>query len=138
MNGVIMGYRYSALVCNNSKVRKHIYIHVLVCHTFVSKPENWKITDDIHHINGKKWDAYYKNLEFVTHQKNMMESCAKKIDMVDKKTNKVIKSFDSIIMASNYLKLHKNINQANKGITGCISGTRISSYGYRWRLTSQT
>lgn len=48
------------------------------------------------------------------------------IQMIDKKTDEVIKEFDSLADAANYL------GKSHSGISQCLSGRLKTAYGYKW------
>lgn len=50
-----------------------------------------------------------------------------KVNMIDKKTKRVIKTFGSLIDASKYLNINKSCH-----ICSCCKGRLKSAYGYIW------
>ena len=63
------GYPVVDLSCANDG-RKTARVHILVALAFVDNPDP-EINIEVNHKNGDKTDPYYKNLEWVTQQKNM-------------------------------------------------------------------
>jgi hypothetical protein len=117
------GYMNISLI--NKENRQNIPIHRLVCEYF-----NKKMNDNdnvVNHINEKKYDNYYKNLEWTSIKKNNQHSKNISINMLDDDKN-IIKSFSSYTEAFKYLKLKHS---------GCIK-TQMDkgrkAYGYFWSI----
>ena len=126
-------------------------VHRLVANAFLENPNNLK---EINHIDGNKSNANVLNLEWVTHKENMkhalesglMDNARKvfskkaterklwklsthnkvKVNMYDKNNN-FIKSFNSLVDASKYIKV------AQQRIWQVCNGVRKSAKGYVFR-----
>jgi len=59
---------YHRVTLSNPERRIKLYVHRLVAITFIGLPEDQL---EVHHINGRRYDNNYKNLEWVTRQENM-------------------------------------------------------------------
>jgi len=110
----------------NTGKGKRLLIHRLVAYKFVNGMSD--IYNVVNHIDERKRNNYYKNLEWVTRRKNTIHSLGKKIKQINKKTNKIINTFNSIADASK--ALGKGGRSGN--ITNCCKGNRKSAYGYKW------
>lgn len=53
----------------------------------------------------------------------------KKVVMLSKDSLKVLKTFNSIVEANEYL----NVDRKSSNITSCCRGNKKSAYGYKWR-----
>ena len=60
--------------------------------------------------------------------KGIQSSKRQPVLMLEKNTNDIIKSFDSITKGSNYLN-----KTTNSGIVQCLSGKLKTAYGYKWK-----
>lgn len=95
-------------------------VHRLVGKSFVPNPHNKPF---INHKDGDKQNNHYKNLEWVTRSENTAHAfrvlkirhartgvhgkdhpCSKAVKQIDVKTGKVIKIWESITQAANFLK----------------------------------
>lgn len=123
---------------------KNKLVHRLVAEAFLDNPNNY---NDINHKDGNKENNNINNLEYCTKSYNMKHAFknnlwkspnsgrygsnsykAKKVAMVDKNTNKIVKTFNSIIDATHF------INKNNSGhIVNCCKGKLKTAYGYKWQ-----
>ena len=136
------GYVYIALMKNNKN--KNCRLHRLVAEAFLDNPNNY---NDINHKDGNKENNNINNLEYCTKSYNMKHAFknnlwkspnsgrfgsnsykAKKVAMVDKNTNEIIKTFNSIIDATHF------VNKNSSGhIVNCCKGKLKTAYGYKWQ-----
>lgn len=138
------GY-YKVVLYKDGKY-KNKCIHRLVAETFIPNEEN---KPQINHIDGNKLNNNVDNLEWCTRSENMKHSYknnlstpsakgkygsdnpkAKKVNMLDKNTNEIIKTFGSLIDAAYYLKVNKSCH-----IVACCKGRLKTAYGYKWEYT---
>ena len=89
----------------------------------------------VNHIDENKTNNYYKNLEWTTIGGNTKHSLAKKINQIDKDTNDVIKTHDSIADAIKHLGKPRNymvhISEA------CNNPKRVTALGYKWKFAEK-
>jgi hypothetical protein len=111
-------------------VEKKFYVHVLVAKAFVENPNNWP---QVNHLNGKKEENWYTNLEWVTQSGNTLHSIhvlghqrkkspVRQLDM----NGNLIATFNSIKEASLANKVDTH------GIRYVCNGTRKQAGGFKW------
>ena len=128
---------------------KNKTVHRLVAETFIKN--NAKLPE-INHIDGNKENNAVSNLEWCNKSYNIKHAYitglwnppskgkygsnnpkAKAIVMIDKKTDKTIKQFNSIIDGTKY------IGKNNSGaIVSCCKGKLKTAYGYKWKYINET
>ena len=82
-------------------------------------------------MDKNKINNYYKNLEWVTGSNNMIHAIGRKVDMIDLKTNKIIKKFNSISQVKKYLNIKTHLSS----ITQVCKGKGKTAYGYKWKYS---
>lgn len=100
--------------------------------------ENWKQGKTIRQIStdlGMGIDTVKNALnEYKVSDKEIQQranlSTAKKVYMIDLKTNKIIKSFDSLGDAARFLGKHR---AGGSHISAVCKGERKTAYGYKWK-----
>lgn len=139
------GYEKVMLYKNNKYENK--LVHRLVAETFIENKYDHKY---INHINGIKTDNKATNLEWCSANENMKHAYihnlkiasnlgrfgsdsfkAIKINMIDKKTNKIIKTFGSLIEGAYFVGTNKSCH-----ICSCCKGKLKSAYGYKWEYAN--
>jgi len=121
----LAGYKTATITDAISKKCDKIKIHRIVAMSFVEG--RTAETDIVNHINEYKLDNSSQNLEWVSTQDNLIHSNGKKVNMHNIKTNEIIKTFDSISKAQEYIKC----NHANN-IIQCCKNKKKSFYNYKW------
>lgn len=110
----------------NNKEQKIFLIHRLVAYLFI--PNNNQSTNVVNHIDKNKLNNYYKNLEWVTQQKNVEHSIAKKIQQIDVNTGNILNIFNSIKSVCSSLNIKRST-----GIIKCCNNKIDFIYGYKWQ-----
>ena len=135
------GYYHVSLV--NSTSRKSFKIHRLVAIAFISNPEN---KPEVNHKDKNKLNNHIDNLEWATKSENNLHRCKdlkiktnknKSINRIDKETNKIIQSYNSIEDAAMWAfenGLTKNIHNGRNSIGNCLCSLSNSSYGFKWEF----
>ena len=136
----------------NDKTRKSFAVHRLIAETFIPNPLN---LPQINHIDENKLNNNVNNLEWVTVRQNANHATrneriskknkevfantevkrgkhpeAQKIQMCDPKTKEVLKEFDSIASACDYLG---NYPKGQPNISAVLNGRRKTAYKYFWK-----
>lgn len=125
------GYQCVSLCTNKRK--QNFVVHVLVAKFFVHNPDpETKIY--VNHINSKRDDNDYRNLEWVTQSENINH--AYKYGGLSKKQRAVIRYDDS----SNEIRKYDSVSEAARDINGDSSGIyQVCNgmmnhyYGFRWK-----
>lgn len=117
------GYMNFQITINKKSV--NIPIHRLVCEFFNNKTNILNCV--VNHINEIKNDNYYKNLEWVSVEKNNQHSKNISINMLDDNKS-IIKTFNSYTDAFKYIG-----KQYCGDISKAIKSQR-KRYGYYWSL----
>lgn len=138
------GYGYYIVTLHNELGRKNFYIHRLVAEAFLPNPldlpcVNHKDEDKRNNdVMNLEWCTYGYNNNYGTKKERGVQTrkengsykipeSAITIQMIDKKTNEVIKEFPSIKEAGRFLgKTAGHINEV-------VHGKRKTAYGYKWR-----
>lgn len=126
------GYHVVALIYYETKDGKKIPIqsmqkvHRLVAFKFC--PNDDKLKNIVNHIDENKLNNHHKNLEWMTSTENTTHSTGIKVNQIDIKTGKIIKTYDSIAAAA----LAHNVTSTS-AIRGVLSGRKKTAYGYKWR-----
>lgn len=131
------GYR-RVHITNDDGKRKIVKISRLVAKAFIPNPNDYPVVNhkDLDRTNDKcdnlEWCTVYYNNTYnnINHIKAARRLFAKRIAMLSKDTNKVIKVFDCITDAALYLGNKKFIAYISKA---AHVGT-WSAYGYMWKF----
>lgn len=116
------------LIDKNTNKQYKLKINRLVAYIFIPNddPIN-KIF--VNHIDENKLNNYYKNLEWITPRNNALHSLSKPIEMIDIKTNKILRTFKCAGDAMKFLKIQKH----SASIRYVCQGKQKTAYGYKWR-----
>jgi len=119
------GYLCISLYNGTTRIRNDYRIHRLVAFKFVTGYSKGKV---VNHKDKKSCNNYYKNLEWVTQSENITHSHGKAVNMLDKDTGEIIKTFKCIHDAYVYLG-----KEYSTYLGRCCDSNRIH-YGYKWSL----
>ncbi|XWV24555.1 mg457 protein [Tupanvirus deep ocean] len=118
-------YYCVGLNCDINKKEISCRVHKLVAH-YISN-DNPKIKTQVNHIDKNRSNNYYKNLEWVTPQDNVIHSHGKMVKMIDEETNKVIKIFKCVKDAGRYFD-----KKSAAHIGRVCNGQLKRCFGYKW------
>ena len=125
------GPYYTVAMRTKDKKECRKAVHILVAELFVKgKTEKLNV---VNHLDENKHNNYYKNLEWSTNRLNTEYSLGKKVDMINVETDNVIKTFDSMAAACEYLQ--KPL-RSSSNISAVCSGKSKTAFGYKWSLSS--
>jgi hypothetical protein len=108
--------------------RPSFSIHKLVATTFIPNPKNYPI---INHIDENKFNNKVDNLEWCDHKHNSKHSLGKKVQQLDKDTEEVLNTFESLTCA------FKSLNRKTGhpwNIGRACSGKQETAFGYKWKF----
>lgn len=124
--------------------RKSALIHRLVAQEFILNPNNY---NEINHIDGNKSNNRIDNLEWCNRAYNMRHASnnnllrppsgnqhfrSKAVCQIDPNTNKVVKIWESVNMATRALGGRRSYGGSH--IWDVIKGKRKTCFGYKWKL----
>lgn len=109
---------------------KVYYIHRLMAFTFIPIIDTSK--NVVNHINSIKTDNTLENLEWVTRKENVNKSLIsishpRRVLQIDRETNEVIASFDTVTQAAEHIKLTRY------AISKACLGFNKTAGGYEWK-----
>lgn len=120
------GYKFVTL--NNNYRQFHLSIHRAVALTFIPNPLN---LPQVNHKDEDKTNNNVNNLEWCTNKYNADYSNSKKILMLDKNTEEVIKEFNAMRDVDIFLN-----KEAHQSVSRCCNNIPKykSAYGYKWKF----
>lgn len=152
------GYKFYTLskngVCKSPKAHRLVAIHFL---------ENTENKPCVNHIDGDPSNNNVSNLEWCTYSENIIHSFklglqkpligkdnpmhgkrgsenakSKEVVMIDISTMKILKQFESIELAVDFLKNQGKTKANSSSISQCCNGVRYkTAYGYIWRFKNE-
>ena len=113
---------------------KRYYIHRLMAFTFIPIIDTSK--NVVNHINSIKTDNTLENLEWVTQKENVNKSKKptshpRRVLQIDRETNEVVASFDSVEEAAHHIKLTRY------AISKACLWINKTAGGYEWKYEDE-
>jgi len=124
---ILNEYYQVSLYPNKNAKHFNKTIHRLLAYVFIKKTNN--NFDVVNHIDENKLNNSLDNLEWMTGQQNTEYSCGVKVQQIDIKTNKVIRTYNTIKQASIKLGIKNN----GSAICSVCNGRGKTAYGYKWK-----
>lgn len=132
------GYLRVGLTIKNH-CSKTVLVHRLVALAFLDNPNNYPCVNhkdenkQNNHVNNLEWCTYSYNLNYHEGQKRRSEKHKNKIEMIDKYSGQVLRTFDSITDASKITGISRG------GITDvCMQRhNKYTAGGYIWRYADE-
>lgn len=125
---------YLQVLLSKDGKTKHFRVSRLVAEAFLPNPNN---LSDVDHIDSKnKRNNMVDNLQWLSHADNVRKDLCKPVQLLDFDTEEVLKEFDSLTDATNYLLSigkGRTFKSVCGNISSCLTGKRISAYGYKWK-----
>lgn len=139
------GYYKYHLSSNQKKgYRTSKLAHRLVAEHFIPNPDN---KPQVNHIDGKKTNNYYKNLEWVTNEENHQHKLdhnlyptthmPKCVQAVSIENGQIIKTFPSLYQAGKWVRPNQSPSKAGAKISEVARGKRKTAYGYIWQYVNK-
>lgn len=126
------GYEVVALYNKTDGKSYQMRVNRLVAYAF--HPDTYSPGLVVNHKDGVRKNNNYKNLEWCTLTANNRHGSGVSVDMIDKNTNEVLKTFASQTEACEYLNVpSKRISS----ICSCCKGRYKSALGYTWRYSQK-
>ncbi|AYV76943.1 MAG: HNH endonuclease [Barrevirus sp.] len=124
---IVTGYYQISLTdtLGNAYMRRG---HILVATRFCKGKTD--IKNEVNHLDKNRLNNHYTNLEWNSHQGNIIHSVGRKVNQINIKTGKIIKTFDTAIAAAK--EMNPNLKSAS-GIINVCKGRQNTSYGYKWQ-----
>ena len=120
----LQGYLVINIKCKIKKKTISLRIHRVVATIFIPNSNNYEI---VHHKDSNRSNNHISNLEWTTHQQNIIYSCGKKVAQYSL-DDKLIKIFNTATEAS------KTLNKNSSSISQAINGKKYTAYGFKWKF----
>lgn len=133
---------YYTIWLRKDGLKKEFYVHRLVADAFIPKVEGKTF---VNHKDCNKMNNSATNLEWCTNQENIAHAHLnhrykdkkgipliyreKRVKMLDRKTNEIIKVFADVMDARRYIG---DGDRNSSHIYSCLLGDRKTHKGYRW------
>lgn len=118
---------------SSSSMKHNLLIHRLLGKYFLPDGHAYYFNNKyvINHKDKNKQNNSIDNIEWISIQENAIHGCGRKVAMIDKKTDEVIRTFQSISEAYKYLGKERTslISKVCKG----VEKGRVSAHGYKWK-----
>lgn len=125
---------YLQVLLSKDGKTKHFKVSRLVAEAFLPNPNN---LSDVDHIDSKnKRNNMVDNLQWLSHADNVRKDLCKPVQILSYDTEEVVKEFDSLTDATNYLLSigkGKTFSGVSSCICRCLKGRTKSSYGFKFR-----
>ena len=122
------GYMKTGLFCAKHKKDFAMRVHRLVAKLYIANDDVVNKTY-VNHIDRNRSNNYYKNLEWITPQGNVIHACGKAVKMIDVDTDDIINIFACTRDAYRFLDRNGRSNISN--VCDKIANFK-TAYGYKW------
>lgn len=124
---------YATINAKIEGIGTRFFVHRLVASTFIPNPDN---KPQVNHINGDRGDNNLSNLEWVTHQENMVHG-----HYLLKNKRAANKAIIQYSLSGDFIKKWRGINDAykglglkgNRGIGLALQNKLKKAHGYIWK-----
>lgn len=120
------GYEAYRLYDGNNGKSNQMMAHRLVAFKFCSgRTKNRNV---VNHIDEKRKNNHYKNLDWVSYYENSLHSTSLFVKQIDIKSDEIIETFASMTLAAD------KFNGSPGVISECCSGKKKTAYGFKWKI----
>ena len=125
------GYNCVYLYYENNKKNQYP-LHRLIAKYYLENGHTYFNDNNyvVNHIDKNRLNNTISNLEWITQKENIVHGCGRKIAKINKDTDEVIKTYNSIIEA--YKELNKPWNSLISKVCNGEKG-RKTIYGFKWK-----
>jgi hypothetical protein len=125
------GKMYKGVSLDGVELRAHIGVALAFCYR-----KDPLTQTQVHHRDGNPSNNHADNLEWLSPAEHIRLHVNKAILLLDYSTEEVIKEFNSLTDATNYLLSigkGRTFTSVVSGISKCLTGKGKSAYGFKWR-----